>query len=152
MSLAFATKLHEKVMQSSAGTSSPKLRIDFDGAWDLETKSCLETALRARIGEPPADEIWRVVAASFGNFCVVLLSTSLQTHYSFCTFSEHRVESTTSQPARNDEKKVMPIGEAQRREVSQALNALEHALIKPRPLTTRERVDLLRKLCAAFSR
>jgi|SRR5215472_9608443 len=152
MSLAFATKLQEKVLQTSAETSSSRLRIDFDGAWDVETKSCFETALRARIGEPPADEIWRVVATSFGNFCLVLLSTSLQTHYSFCTFSQHRAESTILQHARNGEKRVVPIGEAQRQEVSEAFNALEHALIKPRPLTTRERVDLFRKLCAAFSR
>ena len=151
MSVAFAPGFEEKIMEAPAETSSPRLHIDFDGVWDVGTQSCLESALRTRIGEPPAGENWSEVATSFGNFCLVLLRTSLQTHYSFCAFTKQRVASSTSQPALGGAEGGVAVAKAPGREVSEAFNALGHALMKPKRLTTRERTDLLRKLCEALS-
>jgi len=41
------------------------LCIEFDGLWDVETKACVESALRACIVDPPVDEVWSVSVTSF---------------------------------------------------------------------------------------
>lgn len=57
-----------------------RLRIDFDGVWDLEIKARIDSTIRACIGEPPANEEWSVLVTSFRDFCTVRVKTAKQIH------------------------------------------------------------------------
>jgi hypothetical protein len=55
------------------------LQINFDGLWDCETYTRIESTLRECVGTPPGDDEWNVSVTSYGNFCVVLVKTLQQT-------------------------------------------------------------------------